>query len=197
MPPRCRHLTGLSLDRGAFSCRRGVFASRASALDGGCFFSSPRRLHLGGLCLLLSPRPARRCPTTPVFCTAVRSPCCAPRFPCPPCRRPFHPTFSPVCPAPPAGSDERPEPTPGPFPEGPSPGMGAQTFRPTCQKLFLPVAGIMARVEVHTLCPWLKWDSQSCSVRSSNFTGYCLVFYAGCRVLGFLCRTWPFAGLRS
>ena len=31
-----------------------------------------------------------------------------------------------VCPVPPAGSDERPEPTQGPFPKGSSPGMSVQ-----------------------------------------------------------------------
>ena len=51
---------------------------------------------------------------TLVSCTAINSRRCAPR--------PVE-TLSPAL-LPPAGSDERPELTPGPFPKGPSPGMG-------------------------------------------------------------------------
>ena len=56
-------------------------------------------------------------PTTPVFCTAVRSPCCAPRFPCPPpCRRPLTRPFplSALCLRPALMSARNP-------PRGPSP----------------------------------------------------------------------------
>ena len=41
-------------------------------------------------------------------------------------QRPFHPPFLLLSPVPPAGSDRRPEPPPGPFPEGPYPGVGVQ-----------------------------------------------------------------------
>ena len=63
----------------------------------------------------------------PAFCTVIHSLplLCIPLSVVPPCRRDYAHPF-PVCPVPLAGSDERPEPTPGPFPKGPSPGMGVQ-----------------------------------------------------------------------
>ena len=71
------------------------------------------------------------CPTGPRFLYCDKpSPVAAHPIVCaPPPVGALLPTPFSVCPVPPAGSDERPEPLPpGPFPKGPSPGMGVQRY---------------------------------------------------------------------